>query len=292
MSDDDSQDREFKEGFGALVLEVTEARKQLIKNVNVVGNVVAEMRELTRQQQRQGRRSGINSLGAYAIFVVLIAGAFYWIYQARVDRIEFETNALRRRHAAMQTQIERLRDAERKRRSTENEAMAFYQLIKEQKLHEAISRYPRIAKLPLSRVEAALFDGWVQQKRASLAYGAYAIGMRGVSEQNWKRAVIEFRRSLKLRDRPPQIASLRYYLGVALGKLGSNREAAEELMQAISLGAEKTVAKHVRYLLGTTYEALGRRNKAQKAYRSYLKKYPNGSYARLTRRRLKALRAK
>ncbi|PID38913.1 MAG: hypothetical protein CSA24_00405 [Deltaproteobacteria bacterium] len=283
---------EVHESLETLGGEVTAARNQMIKTANAVSNLAAEVRDLARQQQRQRRRIGINTLGAYAIFVLLVAGAAYLIYQARVDRVEFEKNVLRRQHAAMQTQLERLRDAERKRRATETEAMSFYQLIKGQQLHQAIKRYPEVARLPLSKVEAALFESWVQRKRASLAYNAYAAGMRAVGEQSWKRAVVELRRSLELVAQPPHAASLRFYLGVALSKLGSNREAATELETALKLRAEKLVSKHVRYLLGTIYQSLGQREKARDAYRIYLQRHPKGSHRRLARLRLRALKKK
>lgn len=281
---------DLREQLDQLGHEVVEARNQMIKNANAVGNLVAEVRELGRQQQRQRRRLGANTLGAYVIFVVLLAGGFYLVYQSRVDRVEFEKNVLRRQHAAMQTQVERLREAERKRHGTETEAMAFYQLMKGQQLHQALARYPEVAKLPLSKVEAALFESWVQRRRASLAYSAYAAGMRAVGEKAWKRAVVELSRSLQLVAQPPHAASLRYYLGVALSKLGSNREAAEALEKAISLRAAKLVNTNVQYLLAGIYQALGQRDKARDTYRAYLRAYPKGSHARLARLRLRAFK--
>ena len=269
--------------------EVVETRNQVIRNANVVGNLVAEIREIGRQQQQQRRGVLMHSIGAYVFLVLLLGGAFYFLYTSRVDRVEYEKATLRRLHAAAQSEMEQLRQRESARRKTQAEAMAFYRLMQEKKVEAAIERYPEVAGLPLSQVEAVVFQTWVERNRSQRAYASYAAGMRATQNEGWKKAVQHFKRSLKMVARPPHSASLHYYMGIALMKLGAYRDAASALEGALEAKAESLVSSQIRYHLGSVHELLGHRDKARAYYAGYLKRFPNGSHRRLARRQLRGL---
>lgn len=276
-------------GIEALGRDLVDTRNQIIKNANAVGNLTAEVRQIHKQLERRRQGFTLGSLGTYALFVLVIGGGAYLVLQARLEQLAVEMNGLRRQHAAAQARLERLRDEARKRRESETKAMAFYQLMKAKQVQKALKLYPSVARLPLTKVEAALFERYVQSKQSGLAYTAYATGMRAIDEQDWKRAVLGFRSSLSYLARPPHQASLHYYLGIALTKLGSYKEAAEALEMAAKTRADKLVSSQLYYHLASVYELLQRRDKALRTYKRYVQAHPRGSHARLARRRIKAL---
>jgi TolA-binding protein len=147
-----------------------------------------------------------------------------------------------------------------------------------------------VAQLPLSRVEAAVFQDFVTRGRSRLAYAAYANGVKAFGEKHWKRASSEFQRSLTYLPNPPHEASLRYHLGVSLMHLGSYQEAAVELERALAGDAESVVSSEIRYHLAGIYEQLGRRDKARLAYLAFLKAHPGSALANSARRKLKLLK--
>ena len=275
-----------------LVSEVIETRKQLIKATNALGNLSAEVRQVTRAQEQQHRSVTINSLVAYVLFAALAVGGAWFVHRAEVEKTEFEKAVIRRQHAKVQTELERVREKLRNRQDAEARAVAFYQQMSSERSAEALKGYPEVARLPLSRVEAAVFSRWAERKRSGLAYGAYSAGMRHLAKESWRRAVVEFKRSLEFVPRPPHAPSLHYYLGIALAKLGSYREAADALQRALELRADKNVSAQLQFQLGGVYEALNQRPRALASYRAYLRHHPKGGHARLARLRIKALSRK
>lgn len=279
---------------GELSGEVAAIRKQvveqMIKTTNALGNLSAEVKTFGRQHQQQRRGINLNSAAAYVLFVALVAAGFYFVYRSQVERFDAEKAALVREHAAAQTKLAAMRKTEERRREAEGKAAAFYRLSQSGRVRQALRQYPEVAQLPLSRVEAAVFQDWAGKTRNRLAHAAHAAGMQAVGEKSYKRAVSEFRSALAILPHPSQEATLRYYLGISLMKLGSYKEAAAELEAALGVDAEKTVSKEIRYYLGTIYEQVARRDRAINAYQGYIKRFPNTPYARAARRRLRALK--
>jgi tetratricopeptide (TPR) repeat protein len=280
---------DLKDRVDELSRQVVDTRNQMIKNTNAVGNLVAEVRDISRIHEQQRRRMLVNSVGAYSLFLLLVSAASYLLYQAKVEGLALEKNAVRRQHAATQTKLDQLRAEARKRRETETLAMEFYQLIRRNQMGKALKRYTEIARLPLTRVEHALFERWVNNRKASLAYSAYAAGMRAVNEKNWKRTVLQFKRSLDYLPNPPHAASLHYYRGIALSRLGNYQQAASALEKSRDLKAERLVSRQLHYHLAGIYELLGRREQARAAYRLFVQRQPKGHFARVARQRLKIL---
>jgi len=273
-----------------LTQQIVETRNQMIKAQNALASLAGEVRELGRQQQEQRGRMIFNSAAAYVLFVVLVGTTFYFTYRSRMDRVDFEKESVVREHHALQNKLESLRLATEKRRDAENRAATFYRLSQSGQVQQALARYPEVAQLPLSRVEAAVFQDFVARGRSRLAYAAYANGMRAVQDKHWKRASSEFQRSLTYLPNPPHEASLRYHLGVALMHLGSYQEAATELERSLAGDAESVVSSEIRYHLGGIYEQVGRRDKAKAAYQAFLKAHPSSPLANQARRKLKALK--
>jgi TolA-binding protein len=270
--------------------QVEETRKQMIKTSNLVGNLAAEVKAVARQHQPERRGLSVNSAVAYVLFVAIIGSAFYFVYRSQVERLDVEKNALLREHTAARASLETLQKKVDRRKEAEEQAAAFYRLSRSGNVRRALERYQEIAQLPLSPVEAAVFQDWVGDVRRRLSSEAYSAGMQAVEDKHWKRAAMEFREALRHMPDPPQEASLRYYLGFSLMKLGNYKEAAEELERALDVGAEKTISREVRYHLGTIYELSGQRRKAIDAYEGYIKRHPGTSYARAARRKLKGLK--
>jgi tetratricopeptide (TPR) repeat protein len=278
------------EQLDALAVEVAETRKQMIKTANILGNLSADVRSVGRQHQQDRRGLTLNSAAAYVLFVALLGSGFYFVYRSQMERLDHAKDTLVSEHDVALTKLKSARAELDKRKEAEAKAAAFYQLTRSNQRHRALRQYPDVAKLRLTRVEAAVFQEWASRVRNRLAYSAYSAGMRAVGEQQWKRATSEFRGALGYLPHPPHEASLRYYLGIALMKLGSYKEAALDLERALSAGAAKSVSRETRFHLGTVYEQMGRRGQAIKAYKGYIKHHPSTNYARAARRRIKALK--
>ena len=278
-----------EERISELSRQVIETRNQMIKTSNILGNVSAEIKEISRQHQNQKRGLTLNSVAAYIIFVVLICAMVFFAYRSQKERLDFEKGVLMREQAAAKNRLESLRKSVERRRETEMKAAAFYRLSQSGQVHLALRKYPDISQLPLSSVESAVFQDWALRTRNRLAYSSYSTGMKAVGEKHWKRAVKEFRSSLTYVPHPPHGASLRYYYGISQMKLGNYPSAATELEQALKANAEKYVSKELRYYLGQIYMQMGQYKKAKASFKNYIKRHPTTPYARAARRYLKKL---
>jgi tetratricopeptide (TPR) repeat protein len=284
------QDAGLAAQIAELARQVVETRNQMIKTSNALANLSSEIRDLGRTQQEQRRRMILNSAAAYVLFVVLIAAAFYFTYRSRIERVDLEKDTVLREQQALKSKLETLRLAAERRREAEGRAAAFHRLSQSGQVQQALAQYPTVAQLPLTPVEAAVFQDFVSRSRSRLAYAAYSAGVKAMGEQHFKRAAAEFQRSLGFVPSPPHEASLRYNLGIALARLGSYQEAAAELERALAADAENVVSSEIRYHLGTIYEQLGRRDRAKAAYAAYIKAHPATALAAQARRKLKALK--
>ena len=269
--------------------EVTETRNQMIKTANIVSNLSAEVREISRLHERQQRGLTLNSVASYVIFVLLISVGLYLFYRSQKERLDYEKGVLVREREAAISKLASLQKSVDKRRKTEVMATTFYRLSQSGQIHKALQKYPEIAQLPLSPVESAVFQKWAERKRKWLGEKAYTAGMKAVGEEQWKRASTEFKRSITYLPSPPHEASLRYYYGIALLRLGDYSEAATQLESAVKANAEKFVSKEVRFYLGTVYEHMGQIGKAKSTYHEFIKKHPTSRFVGTARRILRQL---
>ena len=269
--------------------EVTETRNQMIKTANGFANLTTEVHEISRLLGGQKRGLHFNSVAAYVLFVLLIAGGAYLMYTSRIERVDFEKGVLMRERAAARSKLETALKQVEQRRTTEQRALAFYRLSQSGKVFAALKQYPEVAQMPLSPVESALFQAWATSTRSRLSHSAFTEAMKAVEQKQWKEAVINFQRSVKFVPQPNHEASLRYYYGIALNRLGSYPEAAAELERSIEVGSEKNVNREVRFYLGSIYETMGQFKKARAAYEAYIQRYPGSKAARAARRRLRQL---
>jgi TolA-binding protein len=144
----------------------------------------------------------------------------------------------------------------------------------------------------LTPVEAQVFQVSMQKARAELVDGAYAEGLEAWQGQQWKRASTAFSRALKYEDEGPRAAQMRYYLGVALVKLGDNAEASQKLELAIAGGVERTVGPDARYYLAVSLEALRQWERAREEYEKFASARPNHPLWGSARRKMVELNAK
>lgn len=269
--------------------EVVETRNQMIKTANIVSNLSAEIRDVRRLHQAQRQRLTVNSVASYVIFVLLISMGLYFLYRAQKERLDYEKGVLVREREAAISKLQTLQKSVVKRRDTETRAATFYRLSQSGQIHKALEQYPEIAQLPLSPVESAVFQDWAKRKRKWLTDTSYNNGMKAVADKQWKRAATEFAKAAKYAANSPSEASLRYYYGIALMRLGNYTEAGNQLELSIKAGAEKYVSKEVRFYLATVYEQMGRIPKAKAAYQDFIKRHPHNNFARAARRIIKQL---
>jgi tetratricopeptide (TPR) repeat protein len=200
---------------------------------------------------------------AYVLFTALLGTAFYMLYRTRAGQLVSERDqALRSQQAAL-VEVATARKTVEERQAAEQKALEYWSLLASGKREEFIARYTEIAQGKFTPVEQQVFQKGVERARDEIVDASHAEGLEAYQGQQWKRAAASFKKGLSYEEAGPRAAQMRYYLGVASGKLGDYAEASRQLELAIAGGAERSVGSDARWHLGLAFEQLRQFDKAK-----------------------------
>ena len=112
---------------------------------------------------------------------------------------------------------------------------------------------------------------------------AIADGRILAKQGKFKAAIAEFQKGLKISGRN---AIANFEVGKAYNEIGNYKQATNYLQKAVRYGIRNS---EVHVYLGTAYQAQGNNSKAKKEWQTYLKKSPNGKYAKRIKKMLTRL---
>jgi hypothetical protein len=194
---------------GAIVRRTHSAVTALAESV---GQIVVSHR-------RRERGINLNSFVAYLLFTLLLGGGFLVLYKTRSgelldarDRAFADRDSHRDRADAFQAEIA-------SRDQAANEALAFYDLLRQDRRTEAIAHFSEIQQSRLTPVERALFAEGESAARSEIVDAGYLAGLDAFRNRDHGNAVTELRRALAYEQEGPRAAQMRYYLGVAQYRL-------------------------------------------------------------------------
>lgn len=284
----DDLDSELKD----LRKELADTHAMTTRTHNAVTTLAASLKEVVARQNRYDRGLNLNSFVAYLIFTILLGGGFYRLYKSSADRLVDERD---RAIQARQSAIDEAAGARKElaaRDEAERKALAFWQLLKDDKREEAIARYAEITHERLTPVEEQVFQEGVARARTQIVDGGYTRGVDAFQNQQWKQASQHFRRALEYEEEGPRAAQMRYYYGVALHKLGDYAAAAHQLELALAGGAERTVGPDARFYLASALEALRQLDRARAEFEKFATAHPQHHLAGTARRKAAELAAR
>jgi tetratricopeptide (TPR) repeat protein len=266
--------------------DLRELRKDVAENHavstrthNAVASLAASLKEVIVRQNRYERGLNLNSFIAYLLFTILLGGAFFLLYRSRADTmLRARDEAVRLRDEAV-TKRDGIQRELTQRDDVARQATEFWQLLQSGKRAEAIAKYPEVSALPLSTVEAQVFQEGIARARNELVDAAHAAGLEAFRAEQWKRASNELKKALALEEEGARAAQMRYYLGVSLVKQGDAQEAARQLDLALGAGAERTVGGDGRYYLASALETLRQLDRARTEYQRFADAHPNHYFA-------------
>src|SRR5690606_10355949 len=106
--------------------------------------------------------------------------------------------------------------------------------------------------------------------------------------QNYAETVAQISKALELWPQHPEAADYAFYLGSAAIETRDNALAVQHLQRFVDEGSRRN--KDYGYLLlARAYEALGQREKAEKAYRDGIAAFPASEFNRAMRNGLRRL---
>jgi tetratricopeptide (TPR) repeat protein len=235
---------------------------------------LADSLEVVASRMRaQSRALSVNSLGAYAVFTLLLGGAFFALYRDRADTLLSQRDRAEQGRAEAEARAAAAEMRLANRLGAAEAALAYFHLLREHKYAGAVAGYPQIAAKELTPTEQIVLGEGVTQARNDLAGGHLTAGRRALEQGQLGNAEVELRAAL-LYAVGPLSAEAHYTLGMALHRESRQHEAMRELEQALASGAEEIpTCSTTRYFLAETLERLGEARRARAEYDRFARRF-------------------
>lgn len=269
----------------ALRVRLDDQGAMLRRTHQAVVGLAESVGKMVAHQRRRERGLNLNSFVAYTIFTLLLGGGFFMLYSARAGDLVAARDAALKGREEVRARVGLLETELTAREQAASAALAYYQLLREDRHAEAVARYPEIERQELTPTEAALFASGVEQARNQLVDAGYLAGLDAFRAGDLDKAGSELRTALAYEDNGPRAAQMRYYLGVTLFKQKDHEAAVRQLELAIAGRAEQHGALDVRYYLAAALEGMGEVEQARAEYERFAASQPKLPQAWTARRR-------
>lgn len=285
MDDLDEELRDIKR-------EIIESRGLVIKTNNLTNALAADLKTIGRRQQSFERRAFWNSAAANLLFVVVVLGVVKVSWDFRADSVEREVTRSQTEAKRLREELDGVQRFEDERVRAESAAATFYELIRTGKRKELLEGYEAVSKERLTRAERAFFGDEVKRARGQLSVAAYHTGVEHVRSGKWQEAVASLEEALRNDDAGTHAPAARLALAQAYRKLNRQRDAIPLLVKLSEASADPEVQDDAAFLLTECLVDIQAWNDAKTALRTFLRRFPQSSFANDARMTLADVEAK
>ena len=283
--------RETDEEIREIKTEIIESRGLTIKTNNLVNSLGADIKSIAKRQAGYERRFNWNGAVAYVLFAALSFGGLKLASDATVASYESEKNTLESRNNDLRRALLEERQRADDRSAAEARAARFYDLIRQQKRREVVTRYQDIADdTHMSRAEAQFFRDMYEEFRLDLSIEAYQAGLDMTRTGRYAEAADKLQEAIRLKEDAAHVPAIKYELARALRRLGRQSEAILYARQV----AEQDVAPELQddavFLAALCSEELDALDDAIAGYRELIRRWPRSALAREARPMLRDVR--
>lgn len=272
--------------------EIVEARNLTIKNDNLLKNLGSDLKVMARKQEAFERKQWISSAAAYLAFAVLAGAIGFFGAQGYVAQARAENETLRTRAEEATSSAQLAKEELDAARTASAAALAAYLALDNAatpaEREKAALALAQVDRTKLSRLEARALDDRGRDVLQALADEKMEAGRTAYLRQNYRETVSEISKALELWPQHPSAPDYAFYLGSAAIEIRDNELAAQHLQRFVEQGGRRN--KDYGYLLlARAYEALGRKEQAEKAYRDGIAAFPGSDFNRQMRNGLRRL---
>ncbi len=271
----------------ALRLRLDDQGAVLRRVHSAVSALADSLGKVVAGQRRRERFFSLNSFVAYALFTLLLGGAFFLLYSNRAGELLSARERAVLERDEVGAQLDKLVRAKDETARASQRAFDFYQLMRDGHHAQVIAQYPSIAGDELTATEAALFAAGMESAKAALAQAHFRSGVDAFDGGNWDRARGELRTALNHASDDGRIRGIRYYLGRTYLQTKLYGDAVRELELATVGASERDgTLPDARFFLAQALENAGQTERAHAEYGRYLKGQPRGPLAVAARRQV------
>lgn len=266
--------------------EVVNTRNVSIKTDNLIKNLSTEVKAITDKQQRQDRRSLINSVGAYILFVALIGAGAYMTFEARLEKHAADQALFEKKEAGYKREIAELNAELGRWKQIERELLEFERLVRDGNKEQAVAKFSSLRRVRF----AGLLEDLIVRFKAEVAQDKYRAGVEHYDEGNFDKADEAFLKSLEYNEEPEYLGDLLYHQGMASLRMKDFPRASELLQRALEYKHPRRILADARYHLAYAFDRMGEKRTARDLYYRFFNRHEGHVWAPRAKRRWKQLR--
>lgn len=236
----------LKNEIRELEKEIVETRNVTIKADNTLRSLFAELKKVSSQQKDAERRAKVGSIGAYVLFLLVMAIGAYFLVRFSVAGHEEKVQAMSKDLAAARATADAATLELDSRNAAEARLLQLTKLLREGKKKEAVEEYRKVDQSKLSKVELELLDERFMILRRELSKMHYDQGVAHYKMGGYRTAIQDFNLSLDYLQATDYETELRYMRGLCLMQEKKYDEAIEDLKAAMEKGLARNLADPLR----------------------------------------------
>ncbi len=278
----------FLEELARLREEVINTRNVSIKTDNLIKNLASEVKGITERHTQQEKRSLINSVAAYLIFVVLISLGLYLTFEARLEKHQAELALFEKKEFAFKREIAELKAELGRWHQIERELLEFERLVRRGNKEKAVAKFGSLRRVRFS----GLLEDLIVRFRAEVARDKFDHGLELFKQGSFDKADEAFMKSLEYNEEPSYLGELLYHQGMSAMRLKDFPRAADLLRRGLSHKHAWRVRADALYHLAYAHDRMGEKRSAANLYHRFFSQYAKHHMVPRARRRYKQLKGR
>lgn len=261
--------------------EVVESRNLVIKTDNLLKNLHAELKAVSKRQEDIARRGWAGSLVAYILFAALAFAGATMTGNARVASARDEVNGLAKQVDGLKGQLATLNKEKEDRRLASEGASKAYAAIADGTPESRLKGVDALAALDrklLSSLESRALDDRARLLKIELSSRALDEGRDAFRRNDYKVAAVQLSRFLTLSPESPDAPQAAFMAGNSYFALREFRDCVGALERFAANSKGQKNVDYAMFLLGQCYDFTGDHLRAADVLRRDIEDYPNSNY--------------
>lgn len=266
--------------------EVVGTRNLTIKTDNLIKHLQTEVQGVSVRIGQSRRRSIVNSVFTYLIFVVLIFTGLYLTFDARLAKHAADKELFAKKENSYKRDIVELQAQLGRWKQIERELLEFERLVRDGNKEQAVAKFSSLRSVRFS----GLLEDLISRFKAEVAKDKYDRGKELFEQGNFDKADVAFLKSLEYNDAPTYMGKLLYYQGMSALRLKDFERAADLLRKALGYKQERRALADASYHLAYAHDRMGEKRTARDLYHRFFNRHAKHSFAPRAKRRYMQLK--
>ncbi len=261
--------------------EIVEARNLVIKSDNLLKNLHAEVKAVSKRHEDWQRKQFISSGIAYALFALLSAGAAFMYSSAKTSTIGNERERLEKQIVDLTGQVEKQRAELAANQGAQRAAGEVYKMMTTLPGDERLKGIDALVKLDTTRLST--LERQALQDRATLLRkesgdAAFERGKAAFRRNEMNTVVEEMSRFLAMNPPEAEMLDASFFLGTAYNQVKQHDKAAPLLTRFVEGDKKSKTRDYAMLLLAQSLTDTNQLDKALAVAREATETYPNTQY--------------